>query len=174
MRRELPEEKGGRMNTKYVCSLELAKRLKELGVKQESDFYWIERHGKRRQHKLTGTFFLIKMRDLDFRKSMRSYYSAFHVGELGDMLPPTIEVKDIKKEWGYDEVFYRQIHVGINGQWLIYYSRLDDLGDGQMNEIKIHTRYGGKPILEKTEADARAKCLIYLIENKLIDLKEEK
>jgi hypothetical protein len=70
-----------------VCSLESAKKLKELGVKQESLFYW--------QH-LTD-FSISKGMDfkpeLNYKKqgyagaSIWEETSAFTVAELGEMLP---------------------------------------------------------------------------------------
>lgn len=63
-----------------VCSLESAKRLKELGVRQDSYFYW---NGIMTdvENKLVG---IIKN---DFSNDG---YSAFTVAELGEMLPPFV------------------------------------------------------------------------------------
>lgn len=68
-----------------VCSLELAKELKEFGVKQESAFYWIGHYVNttdcvekpetaRLQLGTYGTEYMWK-------------YAAFTVAELGEMLP---------------------------------------------------------------------------------------
>lgn len=68
------------MNPKYVTSLELSKKLKESGVKQESEWYWVcvVEDGKEEKWELKqnkpGVIWPY-------------YYSAFHVGELGEMLP---------------------------------------------------------------------------------------
>ena len=64
-----------------VCSLELAKKLKELGVKQESLFYW--------------WFVRNDMGDDVFVSDTKpvngtEYWSAFTVAELGEMLPKYI------------------------------------------------------------------------------------
>src|ERR1051325_10817319 len=56
-----------------VCSLELAKRLRELGVKQESYFYWFF---EEYNHEPVG--WRIQTEEGD--------YSAFTVAELGEML----------------------------------------------------------------------------------------
>ncbi len=59
-----------------VCNLELSKRLKELGVKQESLFWWcIEPEAFKNRDWYIG--------DTNDRK-----FSAFTVAELGDLLPP--------------------------------------------------------------------------------------
>lgn len=109
-----------------VVSLELAKKLKELGVRQESLFYWNDCWmGKptldRAIHSDNG----------------KESYSAFTVAELGEMLPHhNIKMYNIQP--------------------------------------RIQLRIGGKElnafVEAETEADARAKMLIYLIENKLISL----
>lgn len=62
-----------------VCSLELAKRLKEFGVEQESLFYWPDSdHVK-------------PVRPLAAHEPLSSWVSAFTVAELGEMLPDFIE-----------------------------------------------------------------------------------
>lgn len=113
-----------------VISLELAKKLKELGVKQESHFYWVEMYEEPAQ------LFDLSWA-LDPRRLANEQYrnvSAFTVAELGEMLP-----------FGY-------------------YSRRGTRGFtcGTLNNENYGTRRG------VTEADARAKMLIYLLENKLI------
>lgn len=66
---------------KQICSLEFSKQLKELGVKQESVFYWrkIDMNGKvfwEPEYEMTINPF----------KTLESI-SAFTVAELGEMLP---------------------------------------------------------------------------------------
>ena len=116
-----------------VVSLELAKRLKELGVKQNSAFWW--------QELQNGKGHLI----IDTTDSFSHVcFSAFSVAELGEMLP--------KK----------------------YFPSFDFLGSGK-NKYRVichvNTKKYGWHHEKKcadTEADARAKMLIYLLENKLI------
>lgn len=97
-----------------VCSLESAKCLKELGVKQESLFYWHE------------TARLDGINNINQSKINSKYcYSAFTVAELGEMLREC----------------------------------------PQLNWCDLYT---GDLIFQPTEAEARAKMLIYLLENKLI------
>jgi hypothetical protein len=86
-----------------VCSLELAKRLKELNVEQDSLFCWINNCD-------------LEYLPLEIRNK-NVVYAAFTVAELGEMLP---------------------------------------------NFNVIYT------LFDRNEANARAKILIYLIENKLI------
>jgi len=128
-----------------VCSLELAKKLKELGVIQESIFLW-ETGAIKPRIKLSfedkenlGLMNITRVDTSDFRE----YCSAFTVAELGEMLPNTIYLND--EGCGLEithhlEVVYRSYSLG---------------------KRRI-TREAS------TEADARAKMLIYLLENKLI------
>ena len=110
---------------KQVVSLELAKRLKELGVKQESAFYWAHWYDGLTQ---------LQTRDQKERPALltphggREFISAFTVAELGMMIP------------GDYILPYRE---GSHSAWVA-------------------------PNRERalTEADARAKFLIYLISEK--------
>ncbi len=118
-----------------VVSLELAKKLKELGVKQESLFYW------RPNDNGAGNFNDIIVAANDEEGLFCGvYYSAFTVAELGEMLP------DYAHSW-----------------------RIPAWKD---DTIKWQCDWKNKPSGSKTcdadtEADARAKMLIYLKENNL-------
>lgn len=108
-----------------VCSLDLAKRLKELGVKQESLHFWqwVEAHQ-------------------DYEIDNGSYdnkISAFTVAEMGEMLRKTRFNLPVPLEfWDWDWSF-----------------KLTDQAEG----------YG-------TEADARARMLICLIEQKRLSVEQ--
>lgn len=116
-----------------VVSLELAKKLKELGVKQESEFYWTEFFGDR-----------YEIKHKDFASGGQTgNCSAFTVAELGEMLPD-----------GY--VAVKQPDGWYHGDYA------HDLEDG----IFVNTHLGSNA---DTEADARAKMRIYLLENNLIN-----
>ena len=103
-----------------VVSLELAQKLKSLGVKQESAFYW---HGG------------LQFPYLVQRKNGSDTISAFTVAELGELLPVNVQLP-FKKEGLAQEYWYWSSEKGRHR--------------------------------ENTEADARAKCLVYLLENNLI------
>lgn len=61
-----------------ICSIELSKRLKELGVKQESFFIWTPLQ-------LAAYHSMSKVKE-----KRGDWISAFTVAELGDMLPPFV------------------------------------------------------------------------------------
>lgn len=122
-----------------VCALEYSKKLKELGVKQESLFYWS--HSQR-----TG-WFLANRRDVligEENVPIENAVSAFTVAELGEMLQSPLGVMPIM----YSDL----------GQWYFWPSE----------ELAKNLPHPRLPVSANTEADARAKMLIYLLENKLI------
>lgn len=141
------------MNEKYVVSLELAKKMKELGFKQESDFCWCRAYGK---------IYLENEKDsLEYLPS--NLFSAYHVGELGEMLPITIQMNSETHwlEMGKTTFWY---HCGY-----IYQHEGETRGWGRFNDTVHHALGEGK-----TEADARARMLIYLAENNLLYAKDIK
>lgn len=86
-----------------VCSLELAKKLKELGVKQESEFYWADRN--------SGGLTLWREGDVTswgYEESFENQpndIAAFTVAELGEMLPLWYYSKRIPDgSWSTDHV----------------------------------------------------------------------
>ena len=164
-----------------VCSLNLAKRLKELGVKQESCFDWVIDD----DHPGGGTQSIFLWEHGTYSSDPhRRWISAFAVAELGEMLPRTIESKTIE-EWEkveeareavrdklscvfkdmdtYDDQFEsgmpHNIRLSYNDGLEVSYHQITDEWECNYRVIEISG---------DTEADARAKMLIYLIENKLI------
>jgi len=117
-----------------VVSLDLAKRLKELGVKQESVFQWVLLGGHNppvvRYEYGSAYHALVEA-------------SAFTVAELGEILP--LDVYTVKDKKGF--------YCWSDREWTNEEGLFDDHLD---------------PIHADTEADARAKILIYLLENKLV------
>jgi len=125
-----------------ITSLEISKRLKELGVKQESLWMW-------RKYSLCdgpklflspskGTELAVLSGKLEYE------YRAFTVAELGEMLP-----MELKTEIYFETTRYAK------GRWMVTYRK----------------REAGHPFIlteEATEANARGKMLIYLLENKLL------
>lgn len=139
------------MNLEKQCvSLELAKKLKELGVKQESLFYWYARAG-RNEHSDFKVITTEKNSQYSCLRWVQYSYSAFTVAELGEMLPDEILDKSNTEHYKYYKLHTVKFHL----EWQTRY---------QLSEDVWH--------LEKasTEADARAKMLIYLIKNKLITI----
>lgn len=126
-----------------VCSLPLAQRLKELGVKQESLFYW--EFDTWPDKRTTNTW------TIQYGTNRSDVFSAFTVAELGEMLPDHVDLPENEAV-----TFFNQHKLGYYGNqgWQVRYGEIDD-----------------KKILNfiaDTEADARAKMLAYLIENDLI------
>jgi hypothetical protein len=156
------------MNIKdQCCSLELAKKLKNLGVRQESYFYWCL--SKKEGNGGLPVFYQLA----DINRLEKSCFwpedkiSAFTSSELGDMLPCTINVMD-----GADFKIFQYIEWKITEKYLInYYSLFPEISNEIPSaNIKVKYHLMENHIFESNEANARAKMLIFLIENKLIEV----
>jgi hypothetical protein len=121
-----------------VVSLELAKRLKELGVKQDSICQLV-----RFSDRPDGTEHYVLDMLCRMGQNGNETYSAFTVAELGRYMPTTY----------LGDLVSLIPNKTVGGYWRV------DLDDE------------GMLCSETTEADARAKLLIYLLENNLIEIK---
>lgn len=133
-----------------VCSLEVARQLKELNVKQESLFWW------RKYAPKTGETYISAWQISLYKGSTNNYesISAFTASELGEMLPRKIEIPQILSN---SVELILKMAKGITDSYLLEYSPNGDY---------IMT---GKPIsVDSNEANARAKMLIHLIEEGII------
>lgn len=135
-----------------VVSLELAKQLEELDIEQDSLFYWCSY-----THFVEGEMVTDWM--LESKESMKVKgldvgltYSAFTVAELGEMLPLHIMLGKLKltmaKSHNYNGDFYS-----------VGYFPLKD-----RDSLDINLQHDSAIFFERNEADARAKMLIWLIE----------
>lgn len=129
-----------------VISLPLAKRLKELGVKQKSHFIWANGG-----HKwfVSPDHEIIRINDPGYAQPGPAAYT---VAELGALLPPTIDPEPPGTCYWFSS---GKMAGESEGEWLVSYSE-----DGNF--------FPGYGIQGDTEADARAKMLIYLIEKGLV------
>ncbi len=123
-----------------IVSLELAKKLKELGVKQKSIFYWIEKRISVYMpyyKKYPKQFILLHTEARTISQNSMKKYSAPTSTELAEMLPfdtSIVKLPFVGKMWGI-------VHIKSE-----------------------HTEKGEKL------ADALAEMLIYLVENKLMEI----
>jgi hypothetical protein len=128
---------------KQVCSLELAERLKELGMKQESLFWWVEmiyaKIDERGHTENTKPLWDIVNSEVAAWNDRRPRISAFTVAELGELIPPTLHLNG-----PYGWVSWKE-----GAEW----------------KCRAHY-YASADQIAATEADARAKMLIYLLEKK--------
>lgn len=144
-----------------VCSLELSKKLKELGVKQESVFIWMEYTNKRTGEtlwELSGFRNWNITEAGDGKLSGRSWkhdwdnqVSAFTVAELGEIF----------KVPGIGD--FHSTLLGADG-WFC------GCGFSPKKAKELGLEKSEHHFIAHTEANARAKMLIYLLENKLITL----
>lgn len=136
-----------------VCSLELSNRLKEIGVKQKSYFYWDFPIYQSENFK-----WVLVTKDKIILNREEGYVSAFTVAELGEMLPKGLLLKSFDKDVGF---YYTQIPDTACNNWIIFYRNIM----GYLNNCEAE---------DILEANARAKMLIYLLENKLMELPNDK
>lgn len=121
-----------------VCSLDLAKKLKELGVKQESLFGW---YGTEYQKNETDIPQVHLMGSGDEMSWHYTLCSAFTASELGEMLPECCEHYQTP----------RGTRAREKGKWKT------------TSEFAVT-----HPAHAETEADARAKMLIHLLETGIV------
>lgn len=141
----------------HVTSLETAKRMKELGFNQESDFWW--QYGGKFSTGFQST--LISKEEKEAPRfgsadSAYSYYSAYHVGELGERLPINIYDEEDDCEFFLLSGPHQEVKL-----WFVAYAFTS-----KENSV-IYIYYEDA----ENEAEARAKMLIYLAEQELIDPK---
>ena len=142
-----------------LTNLDLSKELEKLGVPQKSIWMWVKYElWKEPRIELSDLVSEIKMTCLSGKREYA--YSAFSCAEIGEMLPVTIEMKnethwfDCNKTVYWHRCGYIWIHEGSSG-----WGQLD-------NSQTDHSHSVGRA---KTEADCRAKMLIYLLKNELVD-----
>lgn len=128
--------------TDQVCSLKLSKKLAKLGVKQDNLFKWV----KYSMNKKPMLIFIPTVKyQLECLSGELEYsIPAYTVAELGEMLPNKVKIHNTESCLVLDR---------DKKTWGVAYAPFPDT----FQEAK-------------TEADARAKLLIYLLENKIISL----
>jgi hypothetical protein len=137
-----------------VCSFVLSNRLKELGVKQDSYFYWhYPIYGKETlEWEITD-----HTKISTFRKDM--HFSAFTVAELGEMLP------------AYGNIDGNISNINFSKYIIPVGKKIGEINYSCDYWIdKGHYRGLGKGCYDTNEANARSEMLIYLLENKLMEL----
>lgn len=131
-----------------VTSLGLSKRLKELGVKQGSYFYWDmydqEDDGSPLYKISSGSNF-----------SEESDFSAYTVAELGEMLPASLENKK---------------GLGILHSYIIDTFKDEKTGYWHFTYTSAYSQKVHNGFVADTEAEARGLTLEYLIKNNLLSV----
>jgi len=154
-----------------VTSLDLSKKLKELGVKQESLVYWlniediihmkVKDNGWEIEEDENGKAIIDK---IDYRIELgnplaynilkENTWSAFTASELLEILPKIIESGD--KYHPYQLTIKWELHYSGDMMWHIKYEKYND---GELDYI----------IYCENVSNVLAKMIIYLIENKLME-----
>jgi hypothetical protein len=143
-----------------VCGLDLATKLKDLGVKQESLCYWVEP-----VHSETKTPF-VQVEYPTGYTARPHIAAAFNVAELGELLPATV-IGRMPFTNLVGELFRLTISHNVLpdvSRWFVQYRMNIIRNEGTLVEDF------GEYFVEESEADARAKMLVYLIEQNLVNL----
>ena len=144
-----------------VCSLELAKQLKEAGVPQESLFYWSndlqtllpDRNWK--EDWGVSMYPAKSVKRSDGLEITIEKVSAFTTAELGEMLPVCYQTnRRLSSVWECLQEFTSTTEQ-VNGQVVT-------------KNFTANFTANSVSFFEPTEADARAKMLLFLIQQKLI------
>lgn len=137
-----------------VCSLDLAKKLKELKagsgtLGQISLWHWyFDDAAKKWDIAWHGSD--------DLTRSSKETFAAFTVAELGEMLPAFIEVGEKKNS----KRFKLYLAKNESEDWFIEYHEWN-LEHQDNYELLVQRT-------DDTEANSRAKMLLYLMENRLL------
>lgn len=137
-----------------VVSLELAKRLKELGVKQDQSLFWWT--GSDGYYEIKTTPWAMG-NGINLSQQIGETYAAFTVAELGQLLPWRSKRVDTVNN---TEPVFTKLH---NGTDIFVCAYWDEDSDHLYGGMKV--RFD-----DENEANSRAKMLIYLLENKLMAL----
>lgn len=132
----------------HVTSLDLSKRLKELGLKTGSFYWWLMDDGSAVPED-SGTIFIGDNLQKDYFCEICSAYLA---SELGEILPERASDywEDLHYTWYLN-------NAKVGNKYYVEY----------VKGTKPFTMFGAKN--DENESNARAKMLIHLIENGLVD-----
>lgn len=133
-----------------VVSLELAQKLKELGVKQESIFFYRgeDEEGKKLRGADTTLNYSAYPKD---HNQYTNAISAFTAAELGEVLPEKLYHST------YGNFYNYYLTIQHEDGWRVWYESMSSADGSFFPDITADT-----------EADARAKMMVYLLENSLI------
>jgi hypothetical protein len=148
---------------KQVCTLDQSKKLVELGVKQDANFYW-----KVNEIQTVITDFEMKRMIERSLPGINEYFPAYTEAELLKMLPFIIGCKN-----GLDDDYFLSIHGGRNGWHIQYKTNKGDVivnSDGDIDRAVgyLHNTYRVAYDL----ADCAARYLIMLLESKTLPAEE--
>lgn len=121
-----------------VTSLELSERLKELGVRQESLFFYVFRRD--------ASILLTPDAEENKLVTPNFVWSAFSAAELGELLPYYIEYQDGDIGWEPELILSKEINETKQTYWTVNYGAFICKEDDNLS-------------------NAMAKMLIHLIEN---------
>lgn len=147
-----------------VCSLEYAKRLKELGFEKENSYFKFRCYDKSEGIE-NGYHEAVRN---NYKVIGKNEYSAYTASELLEFLPKNVELHSLDAFNNYRFNLTRSCVLDdetkiIDTYIINYHCDTSYIGD-------LSPRLLCKNIWDKNLCNALAKMLIYLIENKLIEV----
>jgi hypothetical protein len=158
-----------------VCSLELAKRLKELGVQQESLFIWSERYWtKNNINEKNEIRSYLTFNPSTFHSESIAEYSAFTVAELLDLIPRIIDIKK-NEPFNLFRFILKKTFI-VEGNMLNLIAKTQYLVNFECDSTELEGQdawlrrllVGYSEFADENCANALAKILIHLIEQEII------
>jgi len=155
-----------------ITNFKLSKRLKELGIRQSSLWYWLKGCDKRIDL-VSGLTSLLKPRTDIFVASLNPndcgciYYSAFTSAELGERLPVFVECKNNITR----ELIIIKGSGNNNNKYILCYTHILCIPyfmDAEINEVDFAPHGAAEEdwkSFDNNFANAIAKMVIWLIEN---------
>lgn len=151
-----------------ICSLELSKRLKEFGIKQESLFWWKCWIPKKGSSYIHDGWKISIYKGSNIESDEHNIISAFTVAELLDLLPSIINTK--KNEPFNNYRFRMEKFIALTDLKSMKFE-INYLMNYFCDTAKAHEILGGplvSAIYDTNPANACAKMLIFLKENELV------
>ena len=144
-----------------VCSFELAKRLKKLGIKQESLFYWI---------KEVDPYIWYNPKNFNYpMTTVKWFYSAYTTAELGELIPVNITLDESHapfENFRINLTKARLFETELKVNYLLNYKC--DTTETAGEHAWLSRGLLEHNIYDTNLANAMAKMLIYLTENNLL------
>ena len=155
---------------KQVTSLELSKRLKELGVRQESLFYWLKWLNSPLEMNLGYKDTILSNNNSFFNDNNYKYYSAFTAAELLALLPVGVHTDNYDPFGNYRILIWKSLIVPDTKDMKIIdgYSINYECDTHLATDKPWDRKYLTKNQWDENPANAMAKMLIYLYESGLM------
>jgi len=120
-----------------LCSIELSKKLKEIGYPQDGQWFWIDDGDGE-------TFDIVPRENLPYCNEGNIIYLSPTVAELGDKIPPLYLNRIVKSRFGYWSSVERTLDIGkhkkeadARASMFILYTKIEKEGEKQVKTREL-------------------------------------